>query len=311
MKTLHTPVSWRWVGVLTVCCVMAVGCAYNDKFEAPPSPLDKLAEAADVLQTADERGYGERFPDEVAALQARYKAARMAYYSRSGDSSALAMSIVADANALMNQPPPNQAPVARFSGPPTGTANEAVSFDASASVDPEGDPLIYNWDFGDGTTQRVLWPQTEYRYGVARTYIVRLTVSDHEGASDTASQVISIAQPPVVIPQPAIVLFEFDSADLQADTMAQLGEVVQTLKQRTALEADVVGHADSRGSESYNLALSQRRAQAVSDYLAASGVAAARINMSWRGESEPAFPNTTEEFRALNRRVEVTVRPPM
>ena len=310
MKTLRTPVNWRWLGVLTICCVMAAGCAYNESFEAPPSPLSQLGEVADVLQTVDERGFGERFPDEVAALQARYEAARLAYYSRSEDSGALSMSIIADATALMNRPPPNQTPVARFSAPATAEANEAVSFDASASVDPEGDPLIYSWDFGDGTTQEVSWPQTEHRYAVARTHIVRLTVSDHEGASDTASQAISISQP-LVIPRPAIVLFEFDSADLQADAMAQLGDIVQALKQQPALEAEVVGHADSQGSESYNLALSQRRAQAVSDYLTSSGVEAARVNAAWRGESEPAFPNTTREFRALNRRVEVNVRPPM
>ena len=309
MTTLRAPVSWRWIGVLTVCCVMAVGCAYNDKFEAPPSPLDKLAEAADALQTVNDRGYGELFPDEVAALQDRYKAARMAYYSRSGDASDMAMSIVADANALM-APKPNQAPVARFEAPPTGVENQTVAFDASASVDPEGDPLVYIWDFGDGTTQRLSWPQTEHRFGVARTYVVRLTVSDHQGESDTASRAIAIARP-IVVPQPAIVLFEFDSTDLQADAMAQLGEVVRAMKQQPALEADVVGHTDSQGSESYNLALSQRRAQVVSDYLATSGVVGSRINTKWRGESEPAFPNTTAEFRALNRRVEVTVRPPM
>ena len=309
MKTLCTPVNWRWLGVLTVCCVMAMGCAYNEGFTPPPSPLDKLAEVADVLQTVDERGYGELFPDEVADLQARYKAARLAYYSRSGDATALSMSIVADANALM-APKPNQAPVARFSGPPTGRANETILFDASESVDPEGDPLIYAWEFGDGATEQVSWPQVEHRFAVARTYVVRLTVSDHEGASDTTSQVIAIAQQ-MVIPQPANILFEFDSADLHADAQAQLGEIVQAMKQQPGLGADVVGHADAQGSESYNLALSQRRAQTVSDYLVTSGVAASRIKTAWRGESEPAFPNTTKEFRALNRRVEVTVRPPM
>ena len=310
MKTLRMPVNWRWLGVLITCCVMAVGCTYNDAFVAPPSPLGQLDEVADVLQTVSERGYGELFPDEVAALQARYKEARLAYYSRTQDASEMAMSIIADANALM-APQPNQAPVARFSGPSTGEANQTVAFDASASVDPEGDPLIYDWDFGDGTTQRVLWPQTEHRFGVARTHVVRLTVSDHHGESDTTSQAISIAQPPIVIPRPAIVLFEFDSADLHADAMAQLGEVVQTLKQQPALEADIVGHTDARGTESYNLALSQRRAEAVSDYLIASGVAVSRINTQWHGESEPAFPNTTDEFRELNRRVEVSVRFPM
>ncbi len=315
MKTLRTPVSWRWLGVLTICCVTAVGCAYNETFEAPPSPLNQLAEVAEALDAVNERGYGEHFPDDLAALQARYKAARFEYYSsRTQQSSEMSMSIIADANELMRQPwaspTMNQSPVARFSGPATGRALQSLLFDASASVDPEGDPLIYMWDFGDGTTQRVLWPQAEHRFAVARTHIVRLTVSDHQGESDTASQVITIAQP-IVIPRPAIVLFEFDSADLQANAMAQLGEVVQAMMQQPTLEADVVGHADAQGTESYNLALSQRRAQTVSNYLTTSGVSADRISTSWRGESEPAFPNTTAEFRALNRRVEVTVRPPM
>ena len=310
MKTLLTSETWRWLGVLAVCSVLAVGCAYNDRYTAPPSPLDKLAEVVDVLQTVDERGFGERFPDEAADLQARYQAARHAYYSRSGDASALSMSIVADATALMNRPPPNQAPVARFNAPPTARAHEAIVFDASESVDPEGDPLIYTWDFGDGATPQLSWPQVEHRFAVARTYVVRLTVNDSDGASDTASRVVAVAQR-LMIPSPAIVLFDFDSADLKADAHGQLGEIVQALKQQPGLEVEVVGHASAEGPESYNLALSQRRGQAVSDHLAASGVAASRIGTKWRGESEPAFPNTTDEFRALNRRAEVTVRPTM
>ena len=310
MKSLLASRSWRWLAVLTACSVVAVGCAYNETFNAPPSPLDKLAEVVDVLQTVEDRGFGERFPDEVADLQARYEAARNAYYSRSGDASAMSMSIVADATAIMNRPPPNQSPVARFSGPPTGRAHEPIRFDAAESVDPEGDPLIYTWDMGDGTTRQASWSHVSHRYAVGRTYIVRLTVTDHQGASDTASHVIAIAQP-LMIPRPAIVLFDLDGAELKAEAQTQLVEVVQALKQQPGLEVEVVGHASAEGTESYNLALSQRRAQAVSDHLAASGVAAARISTKWRGESEPAFPNTTDEFRALNRRAEVTVLPPM
>ena len=310
MNSLIASGSWRWLAVLTACSMLAVGCAYNETFNAPPSPLDKLAEVVDVLQTVEDRGFGERFPDEVADLHARYEAARNAYYSRSADASALAMSIVADATEIMNRPPPNQAPVARFSAPPTARANEAVVFDASDSVDPEGDPLIYMWDFSDGSTQQVSWAQVEHRFATGRTYVVRLTVTDHDGASDTASQVIAVAQP-LMIPRPAIVLFDFDDADLKAEAQGQLVEVVQALKQQPGLEVEVVGHASAEGTESYNLALSQRRAQSVTDQLVASGVAPGRINTKWRGESEPAFPNTTNEFRALNRRAEVTVTPPM
>ena len=310
MKTLLSSESWRWFGIMAVCAMFAVGCAYNETYQAPASPLDKLAEVVDVLQEVEDRGFGERFPDEVADLQARYQAARNAYYSGSADASMLSMSIVADATAIMNRPPPNQAPVARFSAPPTARANDAILFDASESVDPEGDPLIYSWNFGDGSKPEVSWPQIEHRYGVARTYVVRLTVTDHDGASDTASRVVAVAQP-LMIPRPAVVLFDFDSEAVRADAASQLVEVVQALKQQSGLEVDVVGHASAEGRESYNLALSQRRAQAVTDHLVASGIPASRINAKWRGESEPAFPNTTDEFRALNRRVEVTVLPPM
>ena len=309
MKTIATG-SWRWLAVLTACSVMAVGCAYNETFTAPPSPLDQLGEAANAVQTANEMGFGERFPDEVADLEARYQAARDAYYSRSGGAGAMSMSIVADATELMNRPPPNQAPVARFSSPPTGRAHEVILFDASASVDPEGDPLIYSWEFGDGATPEVSWPQIEHRFAVARTYVVRLTVTDSAGASDETSGVVAVAQQ-FTIPRPAIVLFDFDGAEVKADAAEQLGEIVQALTQQPGLAVEVVGHASAEGAESYNLALSQRRAQAVSDHLAASGVGAARINTKWRGESEPAFPNTTNEFRALNRRAEVTVSPAM
>lgn len=310
MKTLLTSESWRWLGVLTVCSVLAVGCAYNETFTAPPSPLDKLAEVVDVLQTVEDNGFGERFPDEVADLHARYEAARDAYYSRSGDASALSMSIVADATAMMNRPPPNQAPVARFNAPPTARASEVILFDASDSVDPEGHPLIYSWNLGDGSNPQGSFSQVMHRYDVARTYVVRLTVTDHAGASDTSSRVVAVAQR-LMIPRPAVVLFDFDSEALRADAEAQLVELVQAMKQQPSLAVEVVGHASAEGTESYNLALSQRRAQAVADHLVASGVSASRVNSKWSGESEPAFPNTTNEFRALNRRVEVTVLPPM
>ena len=56
MNTLLATGSWRWLGILAVCSVLTVGCAYNETFEAPPSPLDRLAEVVDVLQTVQDRG---------------------------------------------------------------------------------------------------------------------------------------------------------------------------------------------------------------------------------------------------------------
>ncbi|GAB6043839.1 OmpA family protein [Endothiovibrio diazotrophicus] len=68
----------------------------------------------------------------------------------------------------------------------------------------------------------------------------------------------------------------------------------------------IVGHTDSRGSDAYNQRLSQKRAQAVADYLAANGVAAEKLSASGMGESQPVADNATEEGRAANRRVEIS-----
>ena len=71
----------------------------------------------------------------------------------------------------------------------------------------------------------------------------------------------------------------------------------------------MVGHTDNTGSETYNQALSERRASAVVDYLVRSGVAQYRLSAEGRGEYEPRDSNATSAGRALNRRVEIFVTP--
>jgi outer membrane protein OmpA-like peptidoglycan-associated protein len=70
---------------------------------------------------------------------------------------------------------------------------------------------------------------------------------------------------------------------------------------------EVGGHTDSVGSEAYNQGLSERRADAVRDYLMSKGVKASRLTARGYGESRPVASNDTEEGRAENRRVELVV----
>ncbi len=72
---------------------------------------------------------------------------------------------------------------------------------------------------------------------------------------------------------------------------------------------DIDGHTDSQGSDSYNLALSQRRAGAVAQYLASRGISGSRLNDRGFGESRPIASNATEAGRAQNRRVEIAISP--
>jgi outer membrane protein OmpA-like peptidoglycan-associated protein len=71
----------------------------------------------------------------------------------------------------------------------------------------------------------------------------------------------------------------------------------------------VYGHTDSTGSDSYNLALSQRRAASVADYLSARGVQSARLGTRGFGETQPVADNETEQGKAANRRVEIKLVP--
>ena len=92
-------------------------------------------------------------------------------------------------------------------------------------------------------------------------------------------------------------------------TPTPLDQVADVLSQYNQTYIDVYGHTDSMGSDAYNQSLSERRAQAVADYLASHGVVAARLGTRGYGETQPIASNDTEEGRAANRRVEIKVVP--
>jgi OmpA-OmpF porin, OOP family len=102
------------------------------------------------------------------------------------------------------------------------------------------------------------------------------------------------------------VLFESDSAGLKDEARVALDELAEQIAAAGIGQFNVIGHTDSTGSESYNLALSEARATAVKDYLASNAALdGVVITSNGRGEAEPIADNTTEEGRNINRRVEI------
>jgi PKD repeat protein len=85
----------------------------------------------------------------------------------------------------------NQPPVARPGGPYSGTAGQAIGFDGSASSDPDGDALSFEWDFGDGTTGT--GASRAHTYAAAGRFTVRLTVRDGRGGVHTAETTAVVA----------------------------------------------------------------------------------------------------------------------
>jgi outer membrane protein OmpA-like peptidoglycan-associated protein len=99
--------------------------------------------------------------------------------------------------------------------------------------------------------------------------------------------------------------FAFDSAELTAQDKAELERVAARLKELEFVGGTATGHTDSVGDEAYNQKLSERRAQAVVDFLYAQGVSPGRITAIGMGEVKPIADNATEEGRAQNRRVTI------
>ena len=103
------------------------------------------------------------------------------------------------------------------------------------------------------------------------------------------------------------ILFAFDSSELQGTARENLGELSQSLLEYSGTDVLIVGHTDSSGTDSYNQALSERRADSAASYLAERGVQRSRIRAEGRGEGEPRASNDDEVGRQLNRRVEVAI----
>ena len=99
--------------------------------------------------------------------------------------------------------------------------------------------------------------------------------------------------------------FDFDKSDLKPEAREALVHHANQLRANPAMRVRLEGHADERGTREYNLALGERRAQAVERYLQVQGVSASQIEIVSFGEERPAESGTTEAAYSRNRRVEV------
>jgi outer membrane protein OmpA-like peptidoglycan-associated protein len=118
----------------------------------------------------------------------------------------------------------------------------------------------------------------------------------------------SIVDSEIVPKAGALINFDFDSAQIRRESYQLLDEFGKALKFGLADGIFVIaGHTDSMGALAYNQALSERRARAVANYLAAQhGISASRLIMKGYGETRPIASNDDEKGRTLNRRVEFT-----
>ena len=103
------------------------------------------------------------------------------------------------------------------------------------------------------------------------------------------------------------VLFDFDSAQLRPEARDELAKLANNLEKYPNTDLVVVGHTDAVGSNDYNQALSERRANAAASYLIAQGVSRSRVTTLGKGETEAIASNDTDFGRQQNRRIEVAI----
>jgi len=103
------------------------------------------------------------------------------------------------------------------------------------------------------------------------------------------------------------IYFDFDKTTLKKESFVELNKVVDFLNHNPHVEIEISGHTDSKGSDDYNLNLSQGRSQSVVDYIVSQGIENFRLTAHGYGEAKPIDTNDTDAGRANNRRVEFTI----
>jgi peptidoglycan-associated lipoprotein len=214
-------------------------------------------------------------------------------------------------------PPPPPPPAPPANRPPTVTARcepctvevgrtSTVTADAT---DPDGDSLTYRWTAPAGTLTNPGDRQTPWT-APNQEGPVQLTVrvDDGKGGTADASVTIQVVRPAVRNIVFEDVHFDFDRYSLRPEATRALDEAIKTMQDNPNLRIEVEGHTCNIGTAEYNLALGERRANAVRDYLTSRGIGADRLRTVSYGEERPKYDNSREETRRLNRRAALVVR---
>ncbi|MEY2828224.1 MAG: outer rane peptidoglycan-associated protein [Bacteroidota bacterium] len=135
------------------------------------------------------------------------------------------------------------------------------------------------------------------------------------GKTESDTQRIDIFIKPIIIKPIKIqgLFYDFDKATLRAESGPALDTLLSFLRENPTIKIQINSHTDNKGSDEYNLKLSQARAQSVVDYLTGNGIAGERLSAKGYGETDPLVPNSNPngtdnpENRQLNRRTEFMI----
>jgi outer membrane protein OmpA-like peptidoglycan-associated protein len=181
----------------------------------------------------------------------------------------------------------------------------------SVVTDSIGCIVTYQWTAPTGTFTNPRAKDTPWTAPM-QTGPVPVTVTvtcptDGKQASDqvTIQVVAAPVLPPIVFED---VHFDFDRYSLLPEALRTLDEAVAVLQRNPDVRVEIEGHTCNIGTAEYNMALGERRANSVRDYLVSRGISANRFTTVSYGEERPKYDNAREETRRLNRRAALLVR---
>ena len=179
-----------------------------------------------------------------------------------------------------------------------GVISVAATATSAQNVDNWVNSTGISWKNGDGT---LCWRDASWTPATAA-----------KGCDGFLAPKAAAAAPASKVTQSKITLqadtlYDFDKATLKAEGMATLDKIARDLSKIKLEVIIAVGNTDSVGTDAYNMALGQRRAQSVKAYLVSKGVDGSRVYTESKGKSNPVASNATAEGRAKNRRTDIEV----
>jgi len=228
-------------------------------------------------------------------------------------------------------PPPPPPPVAAA---PVPAPLPTITLSATPATVEAGSAVTLRWEACNAETVRIELGMGEVAVtgnravnpGSSVTYTAT-AIGPGGTATDTARITVNAAAPPAErIPDARInppnasletlfgqnvqtILFDYDKAEIRGDQVSKLQGNAAWLKQNSSVRFTVEGHCDEKGSQEYNLALGDRRAAAVKEFLVQQGIPESRINAISYGEERPVCRDETEDCMQRNRRAEFTLNP--
>jgi peptidoglycan-associated lipoprotein len=175
-----------------------------------------------------------------------------------------------------------------------------------SATDPDGDVLTYRWTAPSGVFSNPNAPNTTWTAPNEEGNVpLTVTVTDPRGGSTSSTIVIPVIRRQALMFED--VHFDFDRFNLKPEALAILDDAITKLQANPTLNVTIEGHCDSIGTVEYNLALGERRANSVRDYLQSRGIAMTRLRTVSYGEERPIADNSTAAGRAMNRRAHLAV----